>query len=177
MLDVSHDEIDKALDKFVKYVTSQARANLTRGGKNVSSSLYNSINGEYKVNPNSIEVSFEMEDYGTFQDLGVQGKTSSTKAPQSPYRFGSGSGKKGGLTSGIKQWVRAKRFQFKDAKSGRFMSYDQTAFLITRSVYNKGIAPSRFFSKPFDVAFENLPQELLEAYGLDVENFLKQTLK
>lgn len=174
---LGREEIDKALERFVKYVTSQSKANLTRKDKNVRNKLYNSIKGTSKVSDNSIEVSFEMEDYGTFQDLGVKGKSSSQKAPNSPYRFGTGSGKKGGLTDGTKQWVRDKRIQFQDRESGRFMSYDQTAFLIARSVYHKGIEASRFFSKPFEKGFERLPDEIVEAYGLDVEKWIKQIIK
>ena len=173
------EEIDKALQRFVKYVTSQSKANLTRKDKNVRGKLYNSIKGNAKVNPNSIEVSFEMEDYGTFQDLGVRGKTSSQKAPNSPYRFGTGSakneeGKK--MVEHIETWVRDRRIQFNDRESGRFLSYQQTAFLITRAVYNKGIEASRFFTKPFEKGFEKLPEEIIEAYALDVEKFAKETL-
>ena len=43
-----------------------------------------------------MSLSFEMADYGKFKDRGVRGKSSSAKAPNSPYRFGTGSGKKGG---------------------------------------------------------------------------------
>ena len=109
-----------------------------------------------------------MEAHGVFQDKGVKGKTSSTKAPNSPFKFGSGTGKKGGLTNGIQKWVKQKRFQFRD-EQGRFMSYNSTAFLITRSIYNKGLKPSMFFTKPFEKAFDRLPDELVEAYGLDIE--------
>lgn len=174
---IERQYVNDVLSKFSKYVTTQAKANLTRKDKNTTSKLYNSIKGEVFTGKNSIGVYFEMEDYGTFQDLGVRGKTSSQKAPNSPYRFGTGSGRKGGLTDGINDWVRARRFQFKDKNTGRFMSYEQTAFLITRSVYNKGIEASRFFSKPFEVGFEKLPNEIVEAYGLDVEQFIKDSLK
>ena len=57
------------------------------------------------------------------------------------------------------------------------MSYEQTAQLITRSIYLKGTKPTLFFSKPFEKGFEKLPQDLVEAYGLDIESFLKFTLK
>lgn len=174
---IERQYVNDVLSKFSKYVTTQAKANLTRKDKNTTSKLYNSIKGEVFTGKNSIGVYFEMEDYGKFQDLGVRGKTSSQKAPNSPYRFGTGSGRKGGLTDGINDWVRARRFQFKDKNTGRFMSYEQTAFLITRSVYNKGIEASRFFSKPFEVGFEKLPNEIVEAYGLDVEQFIKDSLK
>ena len=162
------EEVQEVIDKFRKYVVQQSRSNLTKQKKNASKSLYNSIKGVSKVNPNSISLYFEMEEHGIYQDVGVKGKTSSTKAPNSPFKFGSGTGKKGGLTNGIQKWVKQKRFQFRDEK-GRFMSYNSTAFLITRSIYNKGLKPSMFFTKPFEKAFDRLPDELVEAYGLDIE--------
>jgi len=169
-------ETNKALTKFTKYVVSQSRANLTRKNKNVKRKLYDSIKGESVTSKNSIGIYFEMEDYGEFQDQGVKGKSSSAKAPNSPFRFGTGTGKKGGLTEGINQWVKDRRFQFKDRETGRFLSYEQTAFLITRSIYHKGIEASRFFSKPLEVGFERLPNELVEAYALDVEKMLKEVI-
>ena len=56
------------------------------------------------------------------------------------------------------------------------MSYKSTAFLITRSIYNKGIKPSLFFTKPFEKAFKNLNKDLVEAYKLDVEKLMSETI-
>ena len=173
---LSREETNKALTKFTKYVVTQSRANLTRKNKNVKRKLYDSIKGESFTAKQSIGIYFEMEDYGEFQDQGVKGKSSSAKAPNSPFRFGSGTGRKGGLTEGINQWVKDRRFQFKDRETGRFLSYEQTAFIITRSIYQTGIEASRFFSKPFEVGFERLPEELVQAYALDVEKLLQQTV-
>lgn len=164
------------LNAFAKYVIQQSRSNLTKQGKNNTKDLYNSLDKEIEVGANSFRLSFLSEDYLAYLDKGVQGKTSSTKAPNSPFKFGSGTGKKGGLTEGISKWVRQKRIQFKDRKTGKFLSYQSTSFLITRSVYHKGIKPSLFFTKPFEKAFERLPDELVEAYGLDVEQFLEYTI-
>jgi hypothetical protein len=168
----------QVLNDFKKYVIKQSRSRLTKGKKNVDRKLYNSIDGDVKVNPNSISLSFSMEDYGYYQDRGVKGKTS-TYPEIARYgtlaKFGSGKGKKGGLSKGIKEWVRKRRFQFTDNK-GRFMSYNSTAFLITRSIWNKGLKPSLFFTKPFEQGFKKLPEEIIEAYGLDVEEFLQFTL-
>ena len=107
----------------------------------------------------------------------MRGKRSSQRAPKSPFRFGSGTGKKGGLTHGIDKWVRQKNIQFKDKRSGRFLSYKSTAFLISRSIYNKGIKPSMFFTKPFENAFKRLPDEVVEKFGLEVDEFMKHALK
>lgn len=170
-------EIYKALDRFVKHVTSRAKANLTNGDRNVSKRLYNSIKGEVTINSERTTVKFFMEKYGDFQDQGVKGKNSSAKAPNSPFKFGSGRGKAGGLTQGIQKWVEARRFQFKDRKSGKFMSYRATAFLITRSIYSKGLKPTLFFTKPYQAALKNLPDELAKEYGLEVKKLFKESIK
>jgi hypothetical protein len=174
---LNRDEIISELKRFQKYIITQSRANLTRGDKNVNKKLYNSLGGDVFVSKStqSIGIYFEMEEYGQYQDLGVKGKSSSSKAPNSPYKFGTGTGKKGGLTEGINKWVKQRRFQFRD-NEGKFLSYDSTSFLITRSIYNKGIKPSLFFTKPFEKAFERLPDELVTKYALNVENLIKTSI-
>jgi hypothetical protein len=171
------EETLSTLEAFNKYVIQQARTNLTKKDKNVSKKLYDSLKSKTKVNPNSIENYIEMEEYGQYLDLGVKGKVSSQRAPNSPFKYGSGTGRKGGLTEGIRGWVKARRFQFRNRDNGKFMSFEQTAQLITRSIYLKGTKPTLFFSKPFEKGFERLPDELIEAYGLDLESFMNFTLK
>lgn len=169
------------LNKFAKYVIHQSKSNLTRQGKRNQGDLYNSLGSQIEVGKNSFRLTFLMEDYGTFVDKGVKGKTSSTRAPKSPYKFGSGTGGTGGLTKGIDKWVKQKRIQFKQKEGkgvkGQFLSYNQTSFLIRRAIWNKGIKSSLFFTKPFEAAFKNLPDEIVEAFGLDIENLMKHSLK
>ena len=120
---IRFENLDKHLEAFKKYVIQQSKANLTKNGKKSTGNLYNSIDAESKVSQNSFELDFLMEQYGEFVDLGVKGKTASSKAPNSPFKFGTGSGRKGGLTQGIDKWVKLKGIQFKDKKTGRFLSY------------------------------------------------------
>ena len=164
--------LQNELNKFAKYVIQQSRSNLSKSDKNVSKELYNSLGYNVEVTDKGAELGFSMEQYGEFQDKGVRGKSSSAKAPNSPFRFGSGTGKKGGLTNSIDKWVRRRGIQFKDRKSGRFLSYQSTAFLISRNIYQKGIKPSLFFTKPFVAAFKRLPDELIEAYSIGLEKDL-----
>jgi len=168
--------VEKELKNFAKYVVTKSRMNLRSSDKNSSGDLSKSLDSNVKVSKNSFELSFLMEDYGVFQDKGVKGKSSSAKAPNSPFKFGTGTGRKGGLSEGINKWVKRKRFQFRDKKSGKFLSYDSTAFLISRSIYHKGIAPSLFFTKPFEKAFKGLNKDLVKAYKLDVEQLMKNTI-
>ncbi|MDB4299390.1 hypothetical protein N9931_00555 [bacterium] len=168
--------VEKELKNFAKYVVTKSRMNLRSSNKNSSGSLSKSLDSDVKVSKNSFQLSFIMEEYGVYQDKGVKGKSSSSKAPNSPFKFGTGTGRKGGLSEGINKWVKRKRFQFRDKKSGKFLSYDSTAFLISRSIYHKGIAPSLFFTKPFEKAFKGLNKDLVEAYKLDVEALMKNSI-
>ena len=169
--------VESELNRFGKVVVKESKTALTKQKRNVSKDLYNSLKYDVKVSKNSFEMNFYMSDYGQFQDKGVQGKSSNSRAPLSPFKFGSGTGKKGGLTNGIFEWVKARRFQFRDRNTGRFMSYKNTAFLISRSIYHKGLKPTKFFSKPFEAAFKRLPDDLVKAYGLQLDKFLANTLK
>lgn len=162
------------LNKFAKTVIKSSRANLTRKGKKNTSTLYKSLDYDLNVSENSFSLSFEMEDYGEFVDKGVKGVSSSAKAPRSPYKFGSGTGKKGGLTNGINKWVRQKRIQFRSNK-GKFLSYESTAFIVRRSIWHKGLETTNFFTKPFEDNFKKLPDDLVEAYALEVEDLLNFT--
>jgi hypothetical protein len=164
--------------KFRDYVIQQSRANLTKGRKNVSKDLYNSLKGEIVKEDNYAIVGFRMNEYGQYQDQGVKGKSSSLRAPNSPFKFGSGRGKAGGLTKGIEKWVKARGIQFRDKKTGKFLSYQSTAFLITRSIYHKGLKPSLFFTKPFEAGFKKyIDTDLAKAFSLDVDTIIDFNLQ
>lgn len=165
-----------SLDKFGKFIVQQSRSNLTKKGKKDTGELYNSLGYELIVSKNSFQLSIRMADYGTFIDKGVKGVSSSSKAPNSPYKFGTGTGRSGGLTKGIDGWIKRKRIQFKEKGSGKFMSYNQTSFLIRNSIWNKGLQTTNFFERPFELAFAKLPDELVESYALDIESLLKTSL-
>jgi len=171
-------EVEKTIKRFRDYVIQQSRSNLSKSGHNNTKGLYNSLKGEIVTDKGFSIVGFSMDDYGMFVDKGVKGKTSSAKAPDSPFKFGSGTGKKGGLTQGINKWVKQKGFQFRDKKSGKFLSYDSTAYLITRSIFNKGIKPSLFFTKPFEAGYKKyIDVDLMKAFGQDMETIIDFNLK
>ena len=175
------NKVNKTIQMFRDYVIRESKDNLKRTGHNNTSALANSIKGEIVTEDGFTIVGFTMANYGAFVDKGVKGKTSSNKAPNSPFKFGSGSKQKGGLTAGIKKWVRQKGFQFRskeEGSKGRFLSYDSTAYLITRSIFNKGIKPSLFFTKPFEAGYKKyIDVDLLKAFGQDVETMVDYNLK
>ena len=160
--------VKEELNRFAKYVISQSRANLTRGKKNSSKDLYNSLDSEVKVSKNSFELSFLMEDYGVFQDKGVSGVK---KKYDTPYSYKS----KMPPPSKMDKWIVKKGIAPRD-KSGKFISRKSLQFIIARSIFNNGIKPSLFFTKPFEKAFKGLNKDLVEAYKLDVEQLMKNTI-
>ena len=181
---MKQEEVEKELSRFGKYIVKQARTKLTKSGTRTSGDLYNSIRFDSQAFPNSFSLSFSMSDYGTFVDKGVRGNKSSSKGnrqSQSPYRFGTNSslvGKsKGGMSGIMAKWAKKKGIQWKDKSTGRFMSHKSMGYLIARSIYNKGLKPTLFFTKPFEDAFKRMPDDLVEKFGLDVDKFLEQVIK
>ena len=158
-------ETREALNRFGKFVIQQARTRLTKGKKNVSKKLYNSL--DYKINDtqDSVSVIFEMEDYGKFQDQGVSGIK---KKYNTPFSFKS----KMPPSKAFSQFVVRKNIKGSRDEKGRFVSRKSLQYLIARSVYIRGIKPSMFFTKPFNQAFDKLPPELQEKFGIDIENII-----
>ena len=161
---------EQVLTKYAKYVVQQSRSNLTKGKNKSSGKLYQSISYDLDVEKDAFLLDFLMEGYGAFQDKGVKGiKSTYSQSNNSPFRFGRGTGKSGGLTQGIGRWLRQKRFQWKD-KKGRFMSYKSMQYIIVNSIYRKGLKATMFFTKPFDKGLERMGNNLVDAFILDIEN-------
>ncbi len=158
-------ETREALNKFGKFVIQQARTRLTKSKKNVSKKLYNSLDYNINATSDSISVVFEMEDYGKFQDLGVSGKKTKYNTP---YSYKS----KMPPAKAFSQWVVRKGLDGVRDKKGRFIKRKSMQYLIARSIYERGIKPSMFFTKPFNQAYEKLPAELQENFVKDIEKII-----
>lgn len=169
-------ETQIALNNFAKYVIKQSRTNLTKGNKSVSKKLYDSLGYDLKVSPNSFSLSLLMEDYGVFQDRGVRGTKSGRSLDNFRYKQSSNLRGLEYHTGIFSKWAKARGMQPRD-KKGRLGSYKTMGYILANSIKKKGIKPSLFFTKPFETAFNNLPDDIVEAYALDVENFLKFTTK
>lgn len=156
----------EALEDFKRYVIQQARTNLTKGKKNVDKKLYNSLQGFVEKSPAGFRLYFEMEDYGMFQDKGVSGKK---RKYDTPFSYKNKKPPIGPLA----EWAKKKNIRLRD-KQGRFKkgNYNTIGFLISRSIFEKGIKPSLFFTKPFERAFKRLPEDLAEAFGNDIKNMI-----
>jgi hypothetical protein len=169
----------KELGKIGKEVRRRARISLKARGKVVTGNLYNSIRYEQSVSRNekslNLRFSFQGADYAKFVDEGVRGAISSTKAPRSPFRFGSGSGPSGGLRPAIDKWVVKKGIAPRGA-GGRFASRKGMVYAISRSIYQTGIKPSYFFTNAYDRTLKKHNAKLEKAVGDDIANAITTLL-
>jgi len=163
---LSKGEGYKFLEKFKDAVIQDAKKNLTK--KNASGRLSDSIDGEVEVFENSFSLKFFMEEYGLYQDKGVSG---TNKKYKTPYSYTT----KMPPSKALDKWTVRRRIAPRDEK-GRFINRKSLNFIIARSIYRKGIKPSLFFTKPFEKHFKKLPDQLLEKFGLDVDNLLAFSL-
>ena len=107
------DSLENYLHSWARKIVNMAKGGLQRKKKVVSGTLLNSI--AYKIDKKQegdFTISFLSAPYGAFVDEGVSGVKKvqtfvdfgGNRRPSS-FRFGSGSGVKGGLTKGLDQWV------------------------------------------------------------------------
>lgn len=149
------------LNKFAKYVIQQSRSNLSKGKKNVSKELYNSLGYEISQSGSTMSLGFDMVDYGKFQDRGVSG---TEKKYDTPYKYTN----KMPPAKAFDKWTVRKGIAPR-GEGGKFEKRKGLNYAIAKSIYKKGIRPSMFFTKPFAAAFKRLPDELVEAYSIGIE--------
>ena len=120
--------VQQELNRFAKYVIQQSRTNLTKGKKNSSKKLYDSLDYDLNVSPNSFSMSFLMEDYGIFQDKGVSGIK---KKYDTPFSYKD----KMPPPSKMDKWIVRKGLKGIRGKDGKFISRKSLQFMIARSIY------------------------------------------
>ena len=123
--------------------------------------LRNSLRGNVNTSANSFSADIMMEEYGEWVDKGRKKG-------------------KGAPPSAIRKWIKQKPLRVRDAQ-GQFVKATESrinslAYLINRKIKRKGIEATNFLTEPFELKFKNLPQEIIEAYSLDVEDFLRFTI-
>ena len=172
---LKHKRVEAHLATFGNNVIAKAKQNLRK--RNASSGLSKSLEYDLKISLRSFEFSISMETYGKFLDKGVSGVK---RKHNTPYSYRSKGGKRGlkGMPppKAFDKWNIRRGIAPRNSK-GQFGSRKQTNFLIAKSIFEKGIKPTNFLTKPFEDEFKHLPDQLVEKYALDVEEFLTFILK
>lgn len=162
------DNVRKEIDKFRTSVVKEAKSNLKKQGKVSSGNLLKSIDSELEVyKTNNFRLSFSLGEYGEFVDKGVSG---TQKKYNTPFKYTN----KMPPPSKLDKWIVRKGLA-KDEK-GRFLPRKTLSFLIARSIYRNGLKPSLYFTKPFEKHFKKVSQDITDAFGLEIDEFMKYTL-
>ena len=172
-------KIKKALQTIGKIWRKNARISLRKQDKVNTGALYNSMSVAVGKDKDGFFVNITPQvHYWEFVDKGVQGakKNIFTRQSESPFKFGSGKGPRG-LRGAIDKWVAKKGFQFSDKKTGRFMSFKSTAFVVSRAIYNRGLKPTFFISDTLKRLKPKAMQMLSKAMSEDMANALSLNLK
>lgn len=176
-------EVEKVLKEYSEYVIEQAKANLNNSKKG-DGALYNSLKFEVIEDNTAMLVEFFMEDYGIFVDEGVKGANPSLvdsektgrrgiqKAPLSKFSYKS----KMPPLDMLVAWAKRKNVRFRVKKGqkggGQFKkgSYRSMGFWLQKSIFAQGMAPTHFFSKPYNDGIEKFELEMSKAFLADIES-------
>jgi hypothetical protein len=154
-----------ALELFAKAVKLKAQQTLKKEKQISSGKLYDSI--DYKLDV------VQTKSKTLFMDLGVKGSESTyPESRNSPYKY-SGRFKMINPAS-LDKWLIKKSIAPRD-KSGRFIERKNLKYAIATSIYRKGLKGSRFFTGSFEEEFKNIDNQVQEAFGLDLDDFLIKT--
>jgi hypothetical protein len=183
--------LERFLNSYGKEIVKRAKSNLKNAGKG-GGKLEKSIKSKVVKVGDGFILKWEMADYGTFQDKGVKGKggkigkksiggrryytTWEGKRKDSPYKFGSGRGKKGGLRKGIASFVRKKGLQPR-SKGGKYMTPKGLIYLISRSIYIRGIHGVSFFQNSLMLGMKTFAKRYAAAIKKDIEDNLRDGVK
>ena len=166
------NNVENTLTTFAQRVKKQARTNLTKGRKNATKDLYNSVDYDLEVHKNSYSLSFYMEDYADFVDQGVSG---TERKYSTPYSYKSNSNLLGFelATGTFAKWAKLRGVRFRSA-GGQFAKggFKTIGIAIALAKKKKGMKPTHFFSRPLENEFRKLPPDLLDAFGLDITNII-----
>ena len=169
------NNLEKSLNKFGRGVVYNSRKRLASTGSNFSGKLSSSIKYETKSFKNSFELSFRMEEWGKYQDQGVRGvggvrkTTSKFKSTNNKGKLWKQKVKKGTTPFSYKKGKKPPVEVFEKWAKSKGLS----PFAVREAVYHQGIPAKKFFTTSFEEQFEKLPDEIVKAFALDVEDLLK----
>ena len=168
----------QALQKLGNNVVKEGKGILKKKKKTTSgNTLFNDFDYLVTNQQDSVTLEFEFgraEDYWQFVDEGVKGVggfkgSGRARGQGSPFKFSS----KMPPRQPLMQWIKNKPLKGRD-KKGRFIKRESFAFLIQRSIFQRGLERTQFFSKPFTEQLNKQTDNITEAFANDLEIALEQ---
>ena len=166
----------QSLQKLGNNVVKEGKGVL-RKTKKSSGNLYKDFNYLVTNQKDSVTLEFKFgraEDYWQFVDEGVRGVggfkgSGRARGQGSPFKYSS----KMPPRKPLIEWIKSKGLKGRGAK-GRFISNNSFAFLIQRSIFQRGLTRTQFFSKPFTEQLNKQTDNITEAFADDLEVALEQ---
>jgi hypothetical protein len=177
----------QALQTLGRNVVKEGRDILKRKKKNASGELSNDFDYLVTSAKDSITLEFVFggaDDYWQFVDEGVRGAGGyegyakpKIRGRGSPFKYSS----KMPPLKPLLNWIRLKGIKGRVNKKwasagnrgGQFITNKSFAFLIQRSIFQRGLERTQFFTKPFTEQLNNQTENITKAFADDLEQLLK----
>lgn len=168
------DSTNTAISIIRDLIITEAKANLSKGGKfgsyNASGSLNDSLRPIDTKDVNGVVTTgISMNVYGQFIDKGVSGIK---KKYKTEYKYTN----KMPPAKALDKWIVRRGIAPRDEK-GRFIPRKNVAWMISNGIFRNGIKPTLFLTKPFERYTKNMKQEIAEAFGEDVQKYVEIIFK
>jgi len=180
------NKVENAMRNFAVNVITQARKNAKNDFKTGTGYLADnpdSMTYQVSKTPNGLQLQMIVADYVAYKDAGVFGANPSLvsngkqKGQNNDSIFGKFSYKtKKPPMQTLREWAVRNNIRFRDKKTGQFRRGNLTtiAFWLQKRIFAQGLAPSMFFTKPFQKYYNSLPDAIVENFGLEIERILKE---
>jgi hypothetical protein len=161
---VDNKNLDIALEIWGNKLINQAKRNLIKQKKPDTGKLARSM----KAKAENGVLSIYMEEYGIAVDTGRDGKN---KKQNANSIFGKSARAAWPPVSAIKKWINTKPVKPRNLNNKK-ISVDSLTYVIGRSIYNKGIKPSLFFTDAFETELPGIGDFIVKAFAEDIEGLL-----
>ena len=177
----------QALQKLGNNVVKEGRGILKKKKKG-SGNLFNDFDYLVTNQRDSVTLEFEFgraKDYWQFVDEGVRGAGGyegnarpKKRGQGSPFKYSS----KMPPQKPLLDWIKSKgvkgrvdkKWKSAGNRGGQFITNKSFAFLIQRSIFQRGLSRTQFFSKPFTEQLNKQTDNITKAFADDLEIALEQ---
>ena len=170
---MSYDKtINRLLTAYGIKATNEAKQIIKNAGAVASGNLVNDLKVKLIDENNGVQFQVIAPPYAKYIDYGVKGKSSSKKAPNSPFKYGD----KMPPAAPIDKWIVRKNIKGSRDAKGRFVARKQLSFLIRKAIQQRGIKAVEF-TEPYYDNLEYLEKDLAKELGEDTAEMIVGYLK
>lgn len=156
--DLQFKELKKAVNGLGKDFVGELAKQIIAADKVASGKLLGSLNYQVIEVLGNLMIRLNSEPYLINVD---QGRRAGAKPPP---------------ISPIMKWIDLRKIKGRDKKTGRFITKQQTAFIIARGISKNGIKPTYVIKKAKDIVIKNKIEILAKAAQKDVMDALNKIL-